>query len=151
MAEVTFLLGSNLGDRANNIKAALTLLDIALNGCRTAISDMIETKACGFDGPDFLNLTVRYRTSKKPSTLLNICKTIERNLGRTDAPEFDSRGERVYHDRIIDIDILLYGDLKVSSPDLTIPHPQIESRPFVRELLSATFCVNSQAGKENSK
>jgi 2-amino-4-hydroxy-6-hydroxymethyldihydropteridine diphosphokinase len=56
-------------------------------------------------------------------------------MGRKDAPEYAADGSRIYHDRIIDIDILFYGDLRLNTPLLTIPHPQVESRSFVRELL----------------
>ena len=129
------LLGTNLGDRPANIAAALEALDNAFCGRRERISPIIETQACGFDGLPFLNAVVVYRSARKPENILKICKSIERSMGRTDAPEYAPDGSRIYHNRIIDIDILLYGDLAVSTPSLTIPHPQVESRPFVRKLL----------------
>jgi 2-amino-4-hydroxy-6-hydroxymethyldihydropteridine diphosphokinase len=58
-------------------------------------------------------------------------KTIEREMGRTDPPEYDSEGKRVYHSRIIDIDILFYGREIIEIPELTIPHKGIADRPFV--------------------
>nr|MCR4863966.1 2-amino-4-hydroxy-6-hydroxymethyldihydropteridine diphosphokinase [Bacteroidales bacterium] len=56
--------------------------------------------------------------------------------GRRDAPEYAADGSRIYHDRIIDIDILLYGDMKVDEPGLTIPHPQLDTRPFFGDLIA---------------
>ena len=136
MAEVTLLLGSNLGDRERNIRSALNLLEIALGSPWKAISPIVETKACGFDGPDFLNLAVRFETRVQPFPLLKTCKMVERNLGRTDEVQYAPDGSRVYHDRVIDIDILYYGKRRIEGPELTIPHPQVESREFVKELLA---------------
>ena len=133
--ELVLLLGTNLGDREENIRQALEALDKAFGGRRVKISDIIETEACGFDGPPFLNAVVVYRSARKPENVLRICKRIERSMGRTDAPEYASDGSRIYHNRIIDIDILFYGEHSVSTPQLTIPHPQVHSRPFVKQLL----------------
>lgn len=133
--ELVLLLGTNLGDREENIRQALEALDKAFGGRRVKISDIIETEACGFDGPPFLNAVVVYRSARKPENVLRICKRIERSMGRTDAPEYAPDGSRIYHNRIIDIDILFYGEHSVSTPQLSIPHPQVYSRPFVRQLL----------------
>ena len=133
--ELVLLLGPNLGDREENIRRALEALDKAFGGRRVKISDIIETEACGFDGPPFLNAVVVYRSARKPENVLKICKQIERSMGRTDAPEYAPDGSRIYHNRIIDIDILFYGEHSVSTPQLSIPHPQVHSRPFVRQLL----------------
>ena len=133
--ELVLLLGTNLGDREENIRRALEALDKAFGGRRVKISDIIETEACGFDGPPFLNAVVVYRSARKPENVLKICKQIERSMGRTDTPEYAPDGSRVYHNRIIDIDILFYGEHSVSTPQLSIPHPQVHSRPFVKQLL----------------
>ena len=133
--ELVLLLGTNLGDREANIRQALEALDKAFGGRRVKISDIIETEACGFDGPPFLNAVVVYLSARKPENVLRICKRIERAMGRTDAPEYASDGSRIYHNRIIDIDILFYGEHSVSTPQLSIPHPQVHSRPFVKQLL----------------
>ena len=133
--ELVLLLGTNLGDREENIRRALEALDKAFGGRRVKLSRIIETEACGFDGPPFLNAVVVYRSARKPENVLRICKRIERAMGRTDAPEYASDGSRIYHNRIIDIDILFYGEHSVSTPQLTIPHPQVHSRPFVKQLL----------------
>lgn len=139
MAKLFLALGTNLGDRESNIEQALSLLDASF-GPRFAQSPTINTEACGFDGPDFLNCVVVYESRKRPYTILKICKQIEALMGRTDVPEYDSGGNRVFHDRIIDIDILLYGRTVVDNQTLTIPHPQILTRPYVKELLSSLPC-----------
>lgn len=132
---VTLALGSNLGNRENNLKVALNMLNIALGSQPVALSPVLETEAIGFEGPSFMNQLVRYRTAKSARTILEICKHIERQMGRTDAPEYAEDGSRIYHDRIIDIDILFYGKSRINTPELTIPHPQVESRPYIKELL----------------
>ena len=63
--------------------------------------------------------------------MLSKVKSIERAMGRTDPPEYDGAGNRIYHSRVIDIDILFYGSEHISAPDLIIPHKDIENRPFV--------------------
>ena len=135
-ADLYLAIGSNLGNRAANISRSVALLEERLGCSVSAISPVAVTKSIGFSGPDFLNCIVRFRCSKAPLTILKICKEIEREMGRTDSPEYDENGNRVYHNRIIDIDILLYGRKTVNTPELTIPHPQIETRPYVKELLS---------------
>lgn len=134
-AELLLAIGTNLGDRESNIREAVARLDAELGMHCEAMSDIIETEALGFNGPAFLNCIVRYRSCRRPLTILAICKKIEREMGRTGAPEYDSEGRRIYHDRIIDIDILTYGKRCIRTADLTIPHPQVETRPFIKELL----------------
>lgn len=135
MARVTFSIGTNLGDLESNIKEALRLLETVLCSPPFALSPIIRTEARGFHGPDFLNCVAVFDTEADPFALLGTCKEIERFMGRTDSPEYDSDGNRIYHDRIIDIDILTYGDLEIDSPGLKIPHPQIETRSYIKELL----------------
>ena len=137
--DVYFSLGSNLGDRRAQIEEALRRLDKAIGRPYDALSSIIETPAWGFDGPAFLNCVVRYRTARRPETLLNICKRIERAMGRRGAPEYGADGRRIYHDRPIDIDILLYGDQTVDTPDLKIPHPLMRQREFVMRPLAEIF------------
>ena len=137
---VYFSLGTNQGDRRAQIDEALRRLDAAIGRPYEALSSIIETPSWGFEGPDFLNCVGRYRTACQPRTLLRICKRIERAMGRTGGPEYDAEGRRIYHDRPIDIDILLYGEERVDEPDLQIPHPLMEQRDFVmrplREILA---------------
>ena len=136
---VYFSLGTNQGDRRAQIDEALRRLDAAIGRPYEALSSIIETPSWGFEGPDFLNCVVRYRTARRPRTLLKICKKIERAMGRTGGPEDDAEGRRIYHDRPIDIDILLYGDERVDEPDLQIPHPLMEQRDFVMRPLREIF------------
>lgn len=128
---VYFSLGTNQGDRQAQIGEALRRLDSAIGRPHEALSSIIETPAWGFEGPDFLNCVVRYRTARRPETLLRICKRIERAMGRREVLEYDADGRRIYHDRPIDIDILLYGDEHIDTPDLQIPHPLMRQRDFI--------------------
>ena len=137
--DVYFSLGSNQGDRQAQLDEALRRLDKAIGRPYDALSSIIETPAWGFDGPAFLNCVVRYRTARRPETLLKICKRIERAMGRRGGPEYDADGRRIYHDRTIDIDILLYGDQTVDTPDLKIPHPLMRQREFVMRPLAEIF------------
>ena len=136
MKDVCLSLGTNIGNRQNHIVEALERLDMAIGRHFEALSDIVETEAVGFDGPDFLNCVVRYETSCGPFALLDICKQIERSMGRTDTPEYDGEGKRVFHDRVIDIDILRYGDLVMKTEYLTIPHQRINDRPFFIDLMA---------------
>ncbi|MCR4859954.1 MAG: 2-amino-4-hydroxy-6-hydroxymethyldihydropteridine diphosphokinase [Bacteroidales bacterium] len=136
---VYFSLGSNLGDRRARLDEALRRLDAAIGRPFEACSSVIETPAWGFEGPDFLNCVVRYRTARRPHTLLQICKRIERAMGRTGEPEYDAEGRRIYRDRPIDIDILLYGDEVVDTPELQIPHPLMRQREFIMRPLAEIF------------
>ncbi len=137
--DVYLSLGSNQGDRQARIDEALRRLDKAVGRPYDALSSVIETPAWGFDGPPFLNCVVRYRTARRPETLLRICKRIERAMGRRGAPEYGDDGRRIYRDRPIDIDILLVGDLSVDTPELTIPHPLMREREFVMRPLAEIF------------
>ena len=136
---VYFSLGTNQGDRRAQIDEALRRLDAAIGHPYEALSSIIETPSWGFEGPDFLNCVVRYRTARRPHTLLRICKRIERVMGRREREEYDAGGSRIYHDRPIDIDILLYGDETVDTPDLKIPHPLMKQRDFVMRPLEEIF------------
>ena len=134
-------LGSNLGDRDLNLLKAMNLLDEAFGMHPERISRIVETPAWGFEGPDFLNLCVLYRlprtgTPEEQATrILRQVKEIEKALGRKEEALFDADGKRVYHNRIIDIDILLYGTHVIHTEDLTIPHPLIGQRDFVKKPL----------------
>lgn len=135
---IYFSIGSNLGDRERNIEEALCRMDEAFEGHYTALSRLIETKPMGFSGGKFLNAVVLYRTFRPAipaedaaTEVLRKIKSIERAMGRTDPPEYDGSGNRLYHSRIIDIDILFYGTDRITLPNLVIPHKDIENRPFV--------------------
>ena len=133
-------LGSNQGDRRHNIETALSLLNVEFKKPYKAVSSFIETEPWGFDSDDkFINAAVRYElefpkgynAEAEALMILEICKDIERRLGRTGAPQYDEKGDRVYTSRPIDIDILLFGENKIDCPELTIPHKLMHERDFV--------------------
>ena len=133
-------LGSNQGDRAQNIETAVSLLNMELKTPYKAVSSLLETEPWGFESDQkFLNAAVHYelwlRKGYNPEAeglmILEICKDIERRLGRTGGPEYSAEGERIYHNRPIDIDILLFGDHKIDCPELTVPHKLMYDRDFV--------------------
>ena len=131
-------LGTNLGDRPANMRRALDLLGQQV-GTVERCSSWMETEPQGFSSPHpFLNAVCLVATTLSPLQLLAATEDIERQMGRTTKSR-----DGIYHDRIIDIDILLYDDLHLSSPTLTIPHPRMQLRSFVmkplREILA--FCV----------
>ncbi|MBQ3929933.1 MAG: 2-amino-4-hydroxy-6-hydroxymethyldihydropteridine diphosphokinase [Paludibacteraceae bacterium] len=133
--EVFLSLGSNLGDRSKNLESAISLIG-SRAGDVTAVSSFIETKPVGFKSENrFVNCAVRIVTALDPFELLRITQQIERELGRTTK----SVGG-VYSDRTIDIDILLYGNAVIDTPELKIPHPQMRKRDFVmRPLKEITY------------
>ena len=119
-------LGSNLGDRRGNISAAVRLLGERV-GRVVRVSSMFETEPWGFtSGNMFVNAAVCVETSLSPHGVLEATQAIEREQGRT-VKSTDGQ----YHDRLIDIDILLYDDICVDEPDLKIPHPLMREREFV--------------------
>ena len=134
-------LGSNLGDRDVNLLKAVNLLDEAFGVHPERISRIVETPAWGFDGPDFLNLCVLYRLprtgtpAEHATQILHQVKAVEKALGREPEPLFDAEGRRLYHNRTIDIDILCYGTESIQTELLTVPHPLIGERDFVKKPL----------------
>ena len=124
MSLVFLALGTNLGDRLANLRAALDALR-ATPGIRIlAQSPIYETPAWGYeDQPAFLNMVVQAETDLEPRPLLTRLKEIERDLGRM--PTFH------WGPRLIDIDILFYGNLTLDTPELVIPHPRLHERAFV--------------------
>ena len=133
-------LGSNQGDRVSNIETALSLLNIELGRPYKRVSSFIETEPWGFDSEQkFINAAVLYELSLRKGynpeaeglVLLDICKNIERRMGRTGTPQYDEKGNRIYTSRPIDIDILLLGDNKIDCSELTIPHKLMWERDFV--------------------
>lgn len=128
-------LGSNLGDRHTLLLQAIERL-VQRVGPLVRCSSFIESEPWGFASEHpFLNAVVLMQTSLTPRQLLETTQQIERELGRTEKTASVSDGTPTYHDRPIDIDILLYGDTTVDEPDLQIPHPKMAERPFVMEPL----------------
>ncbi len=119
-------LGTNLGDRRDNLLRAVEHINEQA-GHVLACSSFIETEPWGFSSDNaFLNAVIEIDTSLTPHNLLHATQEIERAMGRT-----HKSLDGMYTDRIIDIDILLYEDLKISDTELTIPHPLIWQRSFV--------------------
>lgn len=115
-------LGTNLGDRPANLRAALAALEPRVR--IEAESRIYETPPWGFlDQPAFLNMALRAETDLSPADLLTFLKKLETDLGR--APTFRNGP------RLIDIDILFYDDLVLDTPPLVIPHPRLHERDFV--------------------
>jgi len=116
MAILYLSLGTNLGDRHKNLSCALELIGREV-GTVVSASDPIETEPWGFESPNsFLNMAIKVDTTLQPTEVLHATQEIERKLGRT---RKTTDGE--YHDRLIDIDILLYDDLVMNTPELTTP------------------------------
>jgi 2-amino-4-hydroxy-6-hydroxymethyldihydropteridine diphosphokinase len=128
LPELVYLsLGSNLGDRGANLRAALERLAEA--GTVKATSCFYETEPVDFrDQPWFLNCAVALETGKTPRDLLALALAIEEGMGR--------RRTRDKGPRIIDIDILLFGNRVIDEPGLKIPHPAMHERRFVLEPLA---------------
>jgi 2-amino-4-hydroxy-6-hydroxymethyldihydropteridine diphosphokinase len=122
MAEVYIALGTNLGDREANLSSALAEL-----GGRVHIgkrSPVYQTEPWGVtEQPRFLNMVVSGETDLPPEELLHFLKGIERGIGRT--------GGIRYGPRVIDLDVLFYGDDIIEDKELVIPHPRIAERRFV--------------------
>lgn len=119
-------MGTNLGDKRKNIAEAIKNIG-ELVGDVVRQSALYETEPWGFRSDNrFVNAAVCVDTQLSPRRLLEVTQRIERDMGRT----LKSDGGE-YHDRIIDIDILLYGDLHIDEPDLKIPHPLMHERDFV--------------------
>ena len=148
MVDVYLSLGSNMGNRAANIENAISLLNIELKTPYKAVSSLLETEPWGFESEQkFLNAAVHYQLQLKEGynpeaealMILEICKDIERRLGRKEGLEYNEAGERIYHNRPIDIDILLFGEHRIDCPELTIPHKLMYERDFVMIPLKEIF------------
>lgn len=140
MNTVYLSLGSNSGDREENLSQALALLSQKVKLEKT--SSIYETEPMGYkEQPLFLNLACQITTDLNPGELLELAKRIEKKLGRI--PGFPDSP------RPIDIDILFYDDKIVAMPDLIIPHPRIQERAFVLIPLSeiAPELIHSELNK----
>lgn len=119
-------IGTNLGDRAENLTRAVALISEQV-GTVLACSSFMETAPWGFTSDNhFLNAVLAVDTALSPLELLRVTQSIEREVGR-----LHKTIDGNYSDRIIDIDILLYDDLTIVSEELTIPHPYMLIRDFV--------------------
>lgn len=123
MPHIVYLaLGTNLGDRPANLRAAIDSLAPQVRV--EAESNIYETPPWGFlEQPAFLNMALRAKTDLPPADLLTFLKQLEARLGRI--PTFRNGP------RLIDVDILFYDDLILNTPPLIIPHPRLHERDFV--------------------
>jgi 2-amino-4-hydroxy-6-hydroxymethyldihydropteridine diphosphokinase len=130
MARAYVGLGSNLGDRERMLWGAIHMLTFNPEVEVVAVSSFRETAPVGFeDQPRFLNAAAAIDTELEPRALLDLLLSIERELGRTrEGPRFGPR--------TIDLDLLLYDDVVVDEPGLTVPHPRLHERRFVLEPLT---------------
>lgn len=136
MENVVLLLGSNQGDRQELMLEAARLLEQQV-GRIISRTEMLTSAPFGFESEnEFLNQGLVIATTLEPMQIMQISQQIEVTLGRDRIKElYDLQGQRVYHDRPIDIDILYYGSQIIVSPELIVPHPRINQRPFVIEIL----------------
>jgi 2-amino-4-hydroxy-6-hydroxymethyldihydropteridine diphosphokinase len=123
-ARVYLSLGGNLGDPVASMAAALRILDADPGTSVDAVSSVYRTPPWGkTDQPDFLNAAAMLTTGRAPRDFLDLCLEAERSLKR-------ERGER-WGPRLIDLDLLVFGELAVSEPGLEVPHPRMMQRAFV--------------------
>ncbi len=123
MRTVYFGLGSNLGDRKGSLATAVDALS-AQFGTPSAKSAIYQTAAWGLtEQPDFFNQVVAFQTGKSASVILERILGVEKKMGRIRKTKWGPR--------TIDIDILFYGNLRITKPNLDIPHPRIADRRFV--------------------
>ena len=130
-SHIVFLgLGTNLGDREANLKAAVEQINTRV-GEVTSLSAFYVTDPWGFESSHpFLNAVCRVDTVLTPHEVLAVTQDIERMIGRT-----KKSVNGCYSDRPIDIDILIYDDCRLNTPELTIPHPLMHKRDFVMKPL----------------
>lgn len=125
MAIVYLGLGTNIGNRRGNLVKAAALLAERV-GDILALSGFMETEPWGFESENlFLNAAIKMETPLTPDELLSATQAIEREMGR------EKKSDGSYHDRVIDIDILLYDNRVIEQPGLIVPHPLMQERLFV--------------------
>lgn len=125
MAIVYLGLGTNIGNRRGNMVKAAALLAERV-GDILALSGSMETEPWGFESENlFLNAAIKMETPLTPDELLSATQAIEREMGR------EKKSDGSYHDRVIDIDILLYDNRVIEQPGLIVPHPLMQERLFV--------------------
>ncbi len=146
MKEVVILAGTNLGAKRENLSRALRMMTEEL-GEPVRTSPVYQTTAGGFDAPDFFNQLLVFPLNENidPYTLLSLLQEIERKMGRK-----EKTVNKQYHSRIIDLDILYYGDWILISPGLRIPHPQILERAFAGQMLADMMPAFVPPGQSHS-
>ncbi len=130
MADIYFSLGTNLGDKEQNLCQAINHIKERI-GKIISQSAFYSTPPWGFTSNNtFLNAAILVNSSFSPFEILEISKRIEYEMGRTQKSE-----NGAYSDRVIDVDLLLYDDLILDTPVLKLPHPLMHQRKFVMEPL----------------
>lgn len=126
MNERVFIgLGSNVGDRAGTIDQAIHALGLAPTCSVIQCSSLFETEPIGPPQPKYLNGAAEMSTDLSPREFLKMLLDVEQSLGRIRSPQERNAP------RTIDLDLLMYGERILSEPELEIPHPRLENRPFV--------------------
>ena len=124
MENIYLSMGSNVGNRGNYLREAINELKNDSFIQIKNISSVFETEPIGIvNQPLFLNLVLNIKTSYLPEKLLDICKNIEKKIGRITRDK--------WHEREIDIDIIFFNDMIIETDRLTIPHPELYNRQFV--------------------
>lgn len=124
MNNVYLSIGTNIGDREQNLKQAIKMLQGKKDIAVEAISSIYETAPVGYiDQPSFLNIAVFIQTSLSADEMLEVCQSIENELGRV--------REIRWGPRIIDLDILLFNNENIEVENLIVPHPRMYERAFV--------------------
>lgn len=142
MIDVYLSLGTNIGEREENLKKAIQLLHEKKEISIQQMSSIYETAPVGFiDQPSFLNCCIYVKTTTSPNEMLHVCQEIENELGRV-------RNVR-WGPRIIDLDILLYNQENIETDDLIIPHPRMYERAFV--LVPLMEIANTPLGSQLQK
>ncbi|MDR0544544.1 MAG: 2-amino-4-hydroxy-6-hydroxymethyldihydropteridine diphosphokinase [Odoribacteraceae bacterium] len=122
--QLVLIFGSNMEDRAGNIRQAISLASAA--GEEVQRSSLYESDPWGFSADvPFYNQVVVYRTALAPTAVLQLCARVEQQMGRQRDPSTR------YASRVIDVDILFHGSRVANLPDLIIPHPRLAARRFV--------------------
>ena len=130
MAKAYIGLGTNIGNKRRNLITAAALL-VERAGDVLSISSFYETEPWGFESDNtFLNAALLLETELEPLQLLSLTQEIEKEMGRT------QKSDGAYHDRIIDLDILLYDLCVINEAALVVPHPLMHKRQFVMEPLA---------------
>lgn len=130
MAKAYIGLGTNIGNKRRNLITAAALL-AERAGDMLSISSFYETEPWGFESDNtFLNAALLLESELEPLQLLSLTQEIEKEMGRT------QKSDGAYHDRIIDLDILLYDLCVINEAALVVPHPLMHKRQFVMEPLA---------------
>ena len=146
-------LGSNLGNREQHLEEALERIESRI-GALESVSRYYESEAWGFSSENsFFNCCISVRTTLDPLLLMDLLLEIEKEMGRHREKMDRQRGGMGYNDRVIDIDLLLYGDSQLDHPRLMIPHPSMGDRRFVLAPLAeiAPELIHPVAGMSISK